>query len=67
MQYGFGDVSRLLLAAGLFDQLQLWMHPLLVSPADAADLLWRPGTAATFALVDSRVLSNGIILATYRP
>jgi dihydrofolate reductase len=67
VQYGFGDVSRLLLDNGLFDQLQLWIHPQLVGPSDAADLLYRPGTTATFELVDSKVLSNGIILATYRP
>jgi len=67
VQYGFGDVSRLLLARGLFDQLQLWIHPQLVGPSDAGDLLYRPGTAATFDLVDSRVLSNGIVLATYAP
>ena len=67
VQYGFGDVSRLLLDDGLFDQLQLWIHPQLVGPSDAADLLYRPGTTATFEVVDSRVLSNGIILATYRP
>ena len=67
VQYGFGDVSRRLLGAGLFDQLQLWIHPQLVGPTDVSDLLYRPGTAATFDLVDSRALSNGIILATYSP
>jgi dihydrofolate reductase len=65
VQYGFGDVSRLLLENGLFDQLQLWIHPQVVGPSDVSDLLYRPGTAATFDLVDSRALSNGIILATY--
>lgn len=67
VQYGFGDVSRLLLEHGLFDQLQLWIHPQLVGPRDVGDLLYRPGTAATFDLVGSRVLSNGILLATYTP
>jgi dihydrofolate reductase len=67
VQYGFGDVSRLLLAEGLFDSFQLWIHPQLVGPADASDLLYRPGTTATFDLVDSTVLGNGIILATYTP
>jgi dihydrofolate reductase len=66
VQYGFGDVSRLLLDNGLFDQFQLWIYPQLVGPSDAADLLYRPGTTATFELVDSRVLSNGIIVASYR-
>jgi dihydrofolate reductase len=67
VQYGFGDVSRLLLDSGLFDQLHLWIHPQLVGPSDPTDLMYRPGTTATFELVDTRVLSNGIILATYRP
>jgi dihydrofolate reductase len=67
VQYGVGDVSRLLLGHGLFDQFQLWIHPQLVGPADPADLLSRPGVAATFDLVDTKVMSNGIILATYQP
>lgn len=67
VQYGFGDVSRLLLDAGLIDELQWWIHPQLVGPAGTTDLLSRPGTTATFELADVKVLSNGIILATYRP
>ncbi|HWM21460.1 MAG TPA: dihydrofolate reductase family protein [Ilumatobacteraceae bacterium] len=67
VQYGFGDVSRLLLEHGLFDQLHLWIHPQLVGPSDDNDLLYRPGSAAAFDLVDSRVLSNGIVVATYAP
>jgi dihydrofolate reductase len=67
VQYGIGDVSRLLLEHGLIDQFRLWIHPQLVGPTDATDLVARPGVGATFDLVDSRVLSNGIILATYAP
>jgi dihydrofolate reductase len=67
VQYGFGEVSRLLLDHGLFDELQWWIHPQLVGPSDAGDLLYRPGTTATFELVDSKVMGNGIILARYRP
>jgi dihydrofolate reductase len=67
VQYGFGDVSRLLLEHGLFDQLQLWIHPQLVGPDDVGDLLYRPGTSAAFELVSSRALSNGIVLAIYKP
>ena len=67
VQYGFGDVSRLLLEHGLFDQFQLWIHPQLVGPDDVSDLLSRPGTTATFDLTESRALSNGIILAIYTP
>jgi dihydrofolate reductase len=67
VHYGFGDVTRLLLDAGLIDELQVWIHPQLVGPADAGDLISRPGTAATFTLAAVRTLANGIILATYRP
>ena len=67
VQYGFGDVSRLLLGHGLFDEFRLWIHPQLVGPSDVGDLLYRPGTTATLELTDSRVLGNGIILATYQP
>jgi dihydrofolate reductase len=67
VQYGFGDVSRQLLENGLFDQFQLWIHPQFVGPKDTSDLLSRPGIAVTFDLVDTQVLSNGIVLATYTP
>jgi len=67
VQYGIGDVTRLLLGAGLVDELQLWIHPQLVGPADAGALVYRPGTAAVFDLAGTRVLGNGTILATYRP
>ena len=50
VQYGFGDVSRLLLGHGLFDEFRLWIHPQLVGPSDAGDLLYRPGTTATLEL-----------------
>jgi dihydrofolate reductase len=67
VQYGIGDVTRLLLDNGLVDQLRLWIYPQLVGPSDTGDLLSRPGTAATFDLVESQVLGNGIIVATYAP
>lgn len=67
VQYGFGDVSRLLLGHGLIDQVRLWIHPLVVGPGDVGDLLYRPGTGARFDLVDTRVLGNGIVVATYAP
>jgi dihydrofolate reductase len=67
LQYGFGDVSRLLLEHGLFDEFRLWIYPQLVGPRDVSDLLSRPGVAATFDLEDTKVLSNGIVVATYTP
>ena len=67
VQYGFGDVSRLLLEHGLFDQLQLWIHPQLVGPSDVSHCCTAPGRQRRSTSWDSRVLSNGIVLATYTP
>lgn len=67
VQYGFGDVSRTLLDAGLFDELRLWIHPLTAGPSDPADLISRPGMERTFTLIDATVLGNGIIIASYQP
>ena len=66
VQYGFGPLSRALLAAGLLDELHLWMHPFLVGSGTAGDLLFRAGSSGTFDLVDSTTLDNGIVILTYR-
>jgi dihydrofolate reductase len=66
VQYGFGEVSRALLAAGLLDELRLWVHPFFVGAASEQDLLFRAGAPASFELVDSTTLASGIIIATYR-
>ena len=63
VQYDFGEVSQPLLDHRLLHQLGLWIHPHLVGLSDPSDLLCRAGTTATFALVESRVLSNGILAA----
>jgi dihydrofolate reductase len=66
VQYGFGQVSRALLAAGLLDELRLWVHPFFVGTATEQDLLFRAGGPASFELVDSTTLGSGIIILCYR-
>lgn len=66
VQYGFGDLSRALMAAGLLDELQLWVHPFFVGTGTADDLIFRPGTSGSFELADSTRLDNGIVILTYR-
>jgi dihydrofolate reductase len=65
VQYGFGEVSRQLLAAGLLDELRLWIHPLLVGKGGPGDLLFRDGTAAQFELADVERLASGIVVLSY--
>ncbi len=66
LQYGVGVVTRTLMEQGLLDELRLWTHPVLVGAGAHDDLLFRPSTAMLFDLVDTTVLGNGIIVATYR-
>jgi dihydrofolate reductase len=65
VQYGFGDVSRLLLQHGLLDELRLWVHPLILGRGSPSDLLFGPSPAVSFNLVGSTTLSHGIIILNY--
>lgn len=65
VQYGYGAVSRLLVEHGLLDELRLWMYPLIVGRGSPKDLLFGPSPPLGFNLVDSTVLSNGIIILDY--
>jgi dihydrofolate reductase len=66
VQYGFGRLAHDLMAAGLLDELRLWVHPFFVGSGTAADLLYRPGSSGSFDLADSLSLDSGIVILTYR-
>lgn len=66
VQYGFGPLSHALLAAGLLDELRLWVHPLFVGTGTPDDLLYRAGSSGRFDLTGSTQLTNGIVILTYR-
>jgi dihydrofolate reductase len=66
VQYGFGPMSHALMAAGLLDELRLWVHPFFVGTGTAGDLIYRAGSAGSFDLVDSISLDTGIVILTYR-
>jgi dihydrofolate reductase len=65
VQYGFGDVSRLLLQHGLLDELRLWVHPLILGHGSPSDLLFGSAPSVAFRLVGSTTLSHGIIILNY--
>ena len=67
VQYGFGDVSRLLLAHGLLDELKIWLHPVLSGQATPDERLYRDMPQARFDLVATDVHSTGIVVLTYVP
>ncbi len=66
VQYGFGRLAHELMAAGLLDELRLWVHPFFLGAGTGDDLLHRAGSSGTFRLADSTALESGIVILSYR-
>ncbi len=66
VQYGFGSLAHALMAAGLLDELRVWVHPFFIGSGTGSDLLYRAGSSATFDLADSTRLDNGIVILSYQ-
>lgn len=67
LQYGFGDVTRLMLANGLLDELRIWLHPVLSGKAAPDDLLFREIGQQRFTLDGTDVHDSGLIILSYSP
>lgn len=65
VQFGFGDVSRTLLSAGLIDRLRLWLHPFFVGRGGPDGLLYRDVPVTEFELDSSTALESGIVILDY--
>lgn len=66
VQFGFGDLSRALLSAGLIDRLRLWLHPFFIGRGGPADLLYRDSPITRFDLDSATPLETGIVILDYR-
>jgi dihydrofolate reductase len=66
VQYGFGVVSHALLAAGLLDELRLWVHPFFVGHGGPRDLLYHDTPLTMLEVVDTTQLNSGIVILNYR-
>src|SRR6185437_7935044 len=53
VQYGFGPIAHQLMAAGLLDEVRLWVHPFFVGHGGADELMYRDTALTRFDLVDS--------------
>ncbi|MEK9131741.1 MAG: dihydrofolate reductase family protein [Patescibacteria group bacterium] len=63
--WGSGDLIQTLLKAHLIDQMQVWIYPLTIG---SGKKLFANGTQAEkFKLIESKISSTGVILATYEP
>jgi dihydrofolate reductase len=65
VQYGFGHLAHRLLAAGLIDELRLWVHPFVIGRGGAEALLYRDTTTTSLKLADTTALGSGIAILTY--
>ena len=66
VQYGFGHLAHQLMAAGLIDELRLWVHPFFIGRGGPDALLYRDTATASLALAATTALDNGIVILTYR-
>jgi len=66
VQYGFGEVSHALMAAGLLDRLRLWVHPFVLGRGGPEGLLFRAAPVTEFDLTDAITLASGIVILDYR-
>ncbi|MBW1596391.1 dihydrofolate reductase family protein [Streptomyces sp. JJ38] len=67
LQYGFGDVTRLMLEHRLLDEFRVWLHPVLSGKAQPADLLYRDMAKVDFELTGTETHSTGLVILTYAP
>ena len=65
VQFGFGDVSRLLLQHGLLDELRLWVHPFILGAQNGSDRLTGTGVPTAFQLTETTTLKSGIVILRY--
>lgn len=65
VQYGFGHLAHQLMAAGLIDELRLWVHPYFVGRGGPEALLYRDTATTSLSLAATTALDNGIAILTY--
>jgi dihydrofolate reductase len=65
LQYGWGDVTRLMVAEGLLDQLKLWLHPVFSGKATEEERIYRDMPQTRMRLTDTDVHSSGLMILTY--
>ncbi len=63
--WGSGNLIQTLLKNNLIDQIQLWIYPLTIG---SGKKFFADGTQTEkFKLIESKISSTGVILATYEP
>ncbi|HEV2780620.1 MAG TPA: dihydrofolate reductase family protein [Actinophytocola sp.] len=65
--YGVGRLAHTLLKEGLLDELEIWIHPVLVGNTDPDAQLIRKGSTASLELTRTRTTGSGVLVLTYAP
>src|SRR6202034_1687225 len=64
MSYGHGPLGPALLEHDLLDEIQFWIHPVLVGRGKVA---LRDNLRAELKLIESKTLANGVVVVSYEP
>jgi len=64
MSYGHGPLGETLLKEGLLDEIQFWIHPVLVGRGTTA---FRKNLQVDLKLIESKTLANGVVVVSYEP
>jgi dihydrofolate reductase len=62
--YGHGPVGQALLEAGLLDEMNLWIHPVVVGSGTP---LFREGARTDLRLAATKTTDTGVVILTYQP
>jgi dihydrofolate reductase len=62
--YGHGPVGQALLEADLLDELNLWVHPVIVGNGTQ---LFREGQKRELRLAGTKTTDTGVVILTYEP
>jgi dihydrofolate reductase len=67
LMYGYGPLAHDLLKAGLLDEARVWLHPILAGHGEKENLIFRDGGNVPLEVVETKQLSSGVIILSYRP
>ncbi|MEV6980369.1 dihydrofolate reductase family protein [Sphaerisporangium sp. NPDC051017] len=65
--YGVGQLAHTLLEHGLLDELEIWVHPVLVGITAPGTQIVREGSKALLELAEATTFDSGIAVLSYRP
>jgi dihydrofolate reductase len=67
LMYGYGPLAHDLLRHGLLDEVRVWLHPIFAGHGEKENLIFRDGSNIPLELAETKQLSSGVIILSYRP